>query len=324
MLGDIAAFLGLFGQGGVFGKSRPSARDLQFMADMERNLQPQKTATTGAYLTGLAPYEATAYNTYQDATYTADTARQISRTQEMAGALGMSPWELMGNQGAVALPSPQLSGSSASAASSQVGQYMGNMTQASIAQSNNRTALTQTAIQALTQAAIADQQTAGGQVGLTQAQLNAANTVNAALQSKQIQAATDLTTAQEARTWSETERTSQQTTLDAIATIAEWAGKTTVSIGPYSTTTTNQYPELMKLFAALRQNDTGARNADIIQNYTQSLPKDQFVKLTDDLQKAIDAMLATGANIGGSALDSVSNFLDGLVKGASDMFSGKQ
>ena len=115
------------GQGSFLGdmttgktEGRMSNEDYQFNQDLLDSSAPREAKRTntiadittpneiknrGAFLEGVAPAEANAYNTKQDLTYAADTQRDIARTKAQSEQLGMSPWELKGQSGATPLPS---------------------------------------------------------------------------------------------------------------------------------------------------------------------------------------------------------------------------
>lgn len=116
------------------------------------------------FLQEMAPAQAAAYNTYQDATFGNETERQIGRIQQTGTALGMSPWEVMGQGGAAPAPAvmntPQRT---------DPGSTLAALMPLKIAEMNNKTALAQTAMQTDSAQRIAAQQTAEGQ--LPQAQV---------------------------------------------------------------------------------------------------------------------------------------------------------
>lgn len=139
------------------GKSRPSWRDLQFMQDASERLAPRQIALQGDFLEGLAPSQAAAYNTYQDATFQGDTNREISRIQQMGDTLGMSPWELRGTSGSAALPSPQMQTPSQTAGASTQA-FMSALVPLEVAKIQARTQLASQAMQSDTAKAIAQGQ----------------------------------------------------------------------------------------------------------------------------------------------------------------------
>lgn len=143
----------------IFGSNRVSNKDYQHYQNLLDSSNPRDIARQGAFLKGLAPAQGEAYNTYQDATYGADTDRQIDRIQNMAGKLGMSPWEIVGSGGSQPLPSggpPQNQGPQGAA-------YLQAVTPVKIAQMQAKTALAQTKMQTDTQLKTTAMQTNNGE-----------------------------------------------------------------------------------------------------------------------------------------------------------------
>lgn len=152
--------------------------DFNRMQDQATAANPQEIARQGAFLEGVAPSQANAYNTYQDSTHGADTQRQIDRVKSTGEQLGMSPWELTGHGGANPLPAPAF-GQPNAGASNQFLQSMipllstkmSNDTQMRIAAMNNDTSLKQTSMQtAKGQQALAGVEQTKAQTALTAAQ----------------------------------------------------------------------------------------------------------------------------------------------------------
>lgn len=147
-------------------KGRPQWKDLQFMNDAQNRLWPDEIKRQGAFLQGLAPSQAAAYNTYQGATYQGDTDRQVDRIKDMSAGLGMSPWEITGAGGANPLPSP--GPPQGQQGRSAMPEYLSALVPMQIAKQQNKTALMTTKMQTDTQRYIADQATGQGKLPLKQ------------------------------------------------------------------------------------------------------------------------------------------------------------
>jgi len=148
----------------------------QNMADL---VNPREIARQSAFLTGIAPAQADAYNTYQDATHAADTTREVNRLQTMAPVqaqadlqymdtvyAGTSPWERLGSSAAPSISAPNPTGGAPSRATPDMGSQflpliqaqiqadtardvagINAMSQQSIARMNNETSLKSVGIQ---------------------------------------------------------------------------------------------------------------------------------------------------------------------------------
>lgn len=120
---------------------RISNEDYQHNQNLLDSSNPREIARTNAFLEGVAPSQGAAWNTYQDATYDADTQRAIDRTKQTGDQLGMSAWEVMGLQGSTPLSpgtptQPKASGET----------FLSQMTPLAIAKMNNKTAIQQAKI----------------------------------------------------------------------------------------------------------------------------------------------------------------------------------
>lgn len=121
-------------------KDRPSWRDLQFMNDAQNRLWPDEIKRQGQFLEGLAPSQAAAHNTFQDATYQAGVDRETAGIKSMAAGLGMSPWELTGQTGSAApLPPDAQQAQGGSGATSA---FLQGIVPLQIASANNKAMLT--------------------------------------------------------------------------------------------------------------------------------------------------------------------------------------
>jgi len=159
MLAPVATGIGNSVSKALFGdQTRVSNRDNQHNQNLLDQNNPRDIARQSKFLEGIAPSQAAAYNTYQDATYGAETGRHVDRVKTMSTSLGMSPWEIVGGSSG-AQPAPAVQGRSAP---DQQGQAA--TTSLAIAKMNNQTALAQTAMQTDSAQKIAAQQTFGGKV----------------------------------------------------------------------------------------------------------------------------------------------------------------
>lgn len=154
-------------------------------------------ARSNLFLEGTTPTNAAAYNTYQDATFGADTQRQADRIKTMGKELGMSPWELTGKTNTT----PVQSFGDQKAADTQ---FLSQQMPLKIAEMQSRTQLANTFLQAQTQKEINSQNTVGGELPKQQRIESAARTVNANASSE--------------REW-------QNITLDMVRTLADIAPK---------------------------------------------------------------------------------------------------
>lgn len=306
-IGQAAGALGI-----NFGKSQVSNRDYQHQQNLLDSGNPREIARQSQFLEGLAPSQANAYNTIQDATYSEDTARQTERIQSMGEDLGMSPWELTGASGAAPLPSP-----TGPAAQNNNAQYMGNLTQLRSAQMQNETALRIAAMNNQTQLEttkmqtdtqrygadvgadttkiVANLNTANGKVAITQAELSAQQKMESM--------------AREGLIYDQQRATQNSVYIDTARLLAELAGKTEFSIpGIYKRTQTNG----AKGISAIA--DMQGENSTAVAKYISSMSADEFAELNKDL-KHIEEFIALG--VGASA--------GGMAKGAAgflgDMFS---
>lgn len=294
--GEIASLAKLFG----LGKDRPSWRDMQFMMDTSERLAPRDIALQGQYLEGLAPHQAAAYNEYQGATYGEDTQRQIDRIKSTGEQLGMSPWEIMGQGGAAPLPSPAYGGGGQAP---QKGDYLQSIP-VKIAEMNNKTALAQTAMQTATQERIASQQTAGGELPKKQVLESAARTILT-------EQDTMTSKAKERESLISGSATQNRQWLDSIGTLAQWAGTTTINLGPVQATANNEYLELVKMYQSLVNDDKATSEQDAINAYVSRLPADQFQRLERDAKRAARAVLSLAADTGKGFLDGIGKFFSG-------------
>lgn len=298
-------------------KGRPQWRDLEFMNDVQNRLWPDEIARQGDFLEGIAPsqgrametlspYQANAYNTYQDATYGADTQRQTDRIKTMASQLGMSPWEITGAGGATPLPSPGPSAPPPSRGENNMPAFLSGITPLATAKLQAQTALATTKMQTDTQRYVADQQTQGGK--LPQAQIE-----QAAAAAQQAKALTEQTGAQTNLIWTQAQAAESDMALRTIETFARYAGTTTVSIPGYTSTTTNQLKDLAQLYQQLTDTAPLADRQEALKGLIKKMPADQWAKINRDIDR-VSSMIAKGTQdfVTGAA-NNVHAFLDGIV-----------
>jgi len=327
--GDIASMAKLLG----LGKDRPSWRDMQFMMDANERLAPRDIALQGQYLEGLAPAQAGAYNTYQDATYGQDTARQTSRIQEMASGLGMSPWEITGSSGAAPLPSPSFGGSNQGASKQE---YMAQLVPLQIAKMNNETALATTAMQTMQQKYATDKTTGASIYGTDTAAATTRYTVDqtqglspkAKAEIEEIQSRIDLQVWQKANSIQDLDIKQQNMLLSIMRIALDASPKDTYSIPGLTTT----QPAIWKQIFGVLKNENSDQlgweraGADLL----AKLPPDEFNDLkrwalgnAKNIGNDIDAFFGgarkwLGGEAPGQMADEFGQFLQGLISQAQD------
>lgn len=184
-----------------------------------------------AYLAGVTPGRAEAYNQMQDATYGEDIRRKTEGIQSMAKSLGMSPWEITGTGSA---SSPVQPGQNSQGANSQ--QFMAGMVPLQIAKMNNETQLKTTAMNNRTQLELNAQSTNEGKLPKQQTIESAARSV--------------LTNAQSQSTW-------QNITLDQVRLLLQISPQETVDLPGYKRTAPAGGKALRNLMGSLDTSDKG-------------------------------------------------------------------
>ncbi|QXP08661.1 MAG: hypothetical protein [Arizlama microvirus] len=283
------------------------------------------TKPTGDFLKGMAEPQAEAYNTYQNATYSADTSRQIGRIQETGAALGMSPWEIMGQGGAAPLPSPTLNSPQAPGAS-RATDYMASMIPLKTAQLQAKTALAQTAIQSATTREVAETQaktardvantnTANGALPLSQVMetmartdesrartiQQAAQTLNTHASTLNIKALTEKVGDERKYLKEQVQESKTRQDLNVMNTVTGWDRQSlaafetilktlpteTITAGPYSTNVKTGWRELAEIAA----NSAGTNDArSAMQAKIAKMPQDTvqtFWQIFKDLGSAL-------------------------------------
>lgn len=298
------------GTGIQFGpnQGRMSNEDYQHNQNLLDSSNPREIARTSSFLEGVAPSQGRAWNTYQDATYGADTQRSIDRTKQTGEQLGMSPWEVMGLQGATPLSpasptQPKASGES----------FLGQMTPLAIAKMNNKTAIQQAKIA---------QDTALQTTAMQTAQADTANrrsTAEGRLPEHQAQAAAaqaNAAIAQVGLTEAQTDLQVQDLVLKVIRLAYEilpreqLEGKLDLP-GFSGKVTTDVKQGFQQLVGALLQSPTartGFLNKDdaALQKALTRMPKDQWASIRTAIQR-----IARGA---GDAANTSIDFLGKITK----------
>ena len=289
-------------------KGRPQWKDLQFMNDAQNRLWPDEIKRQGAFLEGLAPSQAAAYNTYQGATYHGDTDRQVDRIKDMSSSLGMSPWEITGAGGANPLPSP--GPPQGQQGRSSMPDFLQALVPMQIAKQQSKTALMQTKMNNDTSLKIAGQQTAEGQLPQSQVALNAANK---ALSDQNL--AESL--ARVSQINAQTDQTQVQTTLNMVTTLAMLAPKVSVGAGPYSITGIGDSSPLLQLGKALMNSGPGERD-EKVRAYLQSAPTNMMNQLARDM-KTVSKYIKENAYQGGKDMfETAQQGLKGFLSGVWD------
>jgi len=265
-------------------KGRPQWRDLQFMNDATNRLWPDEINRQGQFLEGLAPsqgkametmapYQAGAYNRYQDQTFQQDTARQTGRIQSMSKDLGMSPWEITGAGGANPLPSPQMGGQSPGQGQNPMPAFLQGIVPLQLAKMQNSTSLRIAKMQNETQRYSIDQ-TQG------QSPMAKQNIANGKANEILALANTELAGTQAGVAANGALMSTIQTFLQALPT-------TTINMGPISKTTKDGGSEVIK-----RLGTFGAKtpSAQELANAIKSMPTNTWQAFRKDLTEAAKAV----------------------------------
>lgn len=263
-------------------------------AEARADIDNSRSVARGSeFLKGLAPAQGEAYNTYQDATYGADTNRQVDRIQTMAGKLGMSPWELTGTGGSNPLPSP---GPPAQAQQGQgSGQFLASQTALQTAKIAAQTQLATTKMQ--TDAAL---KTSG--VNIQKGSLQHE-------QKLQVQAQTMLTDAQRALTSAQYSATEQGIFIGQLQLLLQALPETTIDLpGVRMTGKTGTSSILESLKGFVNSQDKDSDQAKALSQAIEGMPKNRRTQLFNEIQA-----LAQGATeLGKQGLNAGKNFLDQL------------
>lgn len=310
--------------------TRISNEDYQHNQNLLDSSNPREIARTGAFLEGVAPsqgkamemqapYQAAAHNTYEDATYGADTQRQVGRIQEMSSGLNMSPWEITGSgasSGQLSAPPAR----PADAGNPQTGAaFLQALTPLKIAEMNNKTSLMQTMMQTNTQKSIADQSTNQGGLPKAQQAREAAATILAGVQAtKTAGADTKLTEqqtatsrAQEDYTYTQSAAAENQMYLSAIQTLLQLLPSTNINMGAYNTTEKKGWEQLFQLYA---QAPNGRMTTEMLSETIKKMPPKQWKETEEELIKFAN-LITKGASGGLNIMKGAGDFLSGITKG---------
>lgn len=331
--GGVAAVGNLFG----IGKDRPSWRDMQFMMDTSERLSDRDIALQGKYLEGLAPAQAGAYNTYQDATYAADSQRQIDRIKSTGEQLGMSPWEIMGQGGAAPLPSPSFGGSGQTPAK---GDYLRELTPLVVTNMNNKTALATAALNALGQKYAVDKTTEATIYGTDTNAATSRYTVDqtqglsplAQKHIAELQSRIELQDWQKANQMQDLDVKNQQMMLNIMRIAIDASPKDTFSIPGLTTTQPAIWKQIFGVLRNTNSDQLGWERAG--SDLVNKLPPDEFNDLkrwtlgnAKNIGNDIDAFFGGARKwLGGpgpqQTMDSITEWLQGIVKQAQDAGAG--
>lgn len=311
----------------TYGKTegRMSNEDYQFNQDLLDSSNPRDAArqnefnnlTTDTnianerkFLEGVAPSQAAAHNTFQDATYQAGIDRETAGIKSQAAALGMSPWELTGQStggggGAIPPPSPRPQGGRTDGSA-----FLSTMTPLAVAKMQNQTAIKTAKIQqdtALKTTAMTTQQqdkstsmqTAGGKLPVQQAATLATQAESAIASAGLARAQTDIQT--------------QDLVLRLVRLAMEVLPKEqlsgTVDVpgfkGSVNASTIKGFEQLLR---ALNQSPTAKtgylpKDAEAARKMLSSMPPQQFAELS----RAITRIANTAGKAGNSTLDFLGN-----------------
>lgn len=298
-------------------KGRPQWRDLQFMNDATNRLWPDEIKRQGQFLEGLAPsqgaametlapHQAAAYNTYQDATFGQDTARQTERIKSMASGLGMSPWEITGAGGATPLPSPSGPAPQGAQGRNPMPDFLSALTPLKIAEMSNKTSLMTAKMQTDTQRYIADQSTGKGGVARAQIEQAAATVENLRQSTKTGEASANLI-------WTQAQAAENEIALNTIRTFAQYAGQTSMEFMGYKSTTTNNFPALLKLYQKMTNTANLQGNQDNLSDLIRSMPADEWSKINRDIDRVAGMIQKGASDFVTGAGENIHNFLDSIV-----------
>lgn len=298
-------------------KGRPQWRDLQFMNDAQNRLWPDEIKRQGDFLEGLAPsqgkametlapYQAGAYNTYQNATFGQDTARQTERIKSMASNLGMSPWEITGAGGATPLPSPSGPMPQGAQGRSPMPDFLQGLMPLKIAEMQNKTSLMTAKMSNDTQRYIADQQTGKG--GVAQAQIE-----QAAATVENLRQSTKTGHASENLIWTQAQAAENETALSTIRTFAQYAGQTSMEFMGYKSTSTNNFPALLKLYKQMTNTATLQGNQDHLADLIRAMPSNEWKQINKDIDQVVEIIAKRGSDMISGAGKAISDFMTSMT-----------
>jgi len=319
--GQAAGSAGVSGLlGGASGRVR--REDVVHNQNMADLVNPREIARQSEFLTGIAPAQADAYNTYHDATHSADTNREIARMQAMAPVqaqtdlqymdtvyAGTSPWERLGSSAAPSISAPNPTGGAPSRATPDVGSQflpliqaqiqadtardvasIGAMSQQTIAQMNNETQLKTVGIQ-----------TDDGNLPKNQAAASAAQRLLTLAQ----------TEGQEVTTMKskfETNRVRQATEIDAVSAMLSAMPEEQINLGLIQY---KEKPGWKNVLSLMTGDQSISRwTTPNISAALNKLPNSEWVGVKRD---AIE--LAAALTKGTQAVGGAGKFLTGLFKG---------
>lgn len=299
-----ASLISLF-TGGL--KGRPQWKDLEFMNDATNRLFPDEIKRQGQFLEGLAPsqgkamqtmapYQAGAYNTYQDATYGQDTARQTGRIQEMSKGLGMSPWEMMGTGSQTPMPAPMQSGPQQGQGQNPMGGFLQGLVPLQIAKMQNKTQLATAKMQT-----DASKEIAGVNIkpGSTQD-----------IQSQATKASQELTEAMRQKTTIEAGSVSLQQVISLADLLLRASPTDSFEFGGQRTTGPAAGRMIMKLLEEISPGLSSSGAGKAASTLSKKIPQNDIRRL----KSVVDEVAKTAGQIGGDIISQGSHFLQSLGK----------
>jgi len=307
------------------GITRVRREDVDHNQNMADLINPREIRRQGEFLSGIAPYQADAYNTYQDQTFSADTARQGERISTLMPIqaqadldyqntvyAGTSPWERLGSNASPSLqaPSPTRGGPDAAPDGAAImSQFLPLITaqiqadtakstaminatsQQNVAKTQQETALKTTGIQ-----------TADGALPTNQAAQAAAQTLLTEAQKSNVEASTEKTSA-------ETEKVRQETSISAAAAMLDAMPSETIDLGIIKWQGKPGWRQILPILTS--PNGAGNRRNEI-EKAMKSLPADSWSQVHKDmLEMASLFVKGTGAAVQG--VSNVRNFLRHLT-----------
>lgn len=275
-------------------KGRPQWRDLEFMNDVTNRLWPSEIKRQGDFLTGLAPSQAAAHNTFQDQTFLQGVGRETEGIKMMSENLGMNPWELTGQSGSATpiAPTPDEAN-----AGSPMPQFLQGLVPLQQTAMSNKAMLQAKAMDNSTQLQLERIRQGGfddttGMGKLTQAQI------------EQLENAAD-------KLKSEEQQVDVQTINSVITTMAQFLPTQTANVLGNTLTTRPGGKELLAILTergAFKLDET----REAVARVTAGMPPDMLKDLRKTLLRAAEGLTA-GANTGMDAIQGVGDWISDFL-----------
>jgi|NOAtaT_7_FD_contig_123_36267_length_5352_multi_4_in_0_out_0_8 hypothetical protein len=346
LTGAGSAAAGLSSIGSLLGIGSNQSRIRREDFDHHQNLadvaNPREIARQSAFLEGIAPAQAGAYNTYQDATHGQDTQREITRMQAMAPVqaqtdlqymdtvyAGTSPWERLGSNAAPSISAPAPTDYRSQGTDSQG--FLQALVPLLTSQMNNDTQLKTALIQAQTSKEVAgvqsdtsikttgmtndtskeivDVQTAGGTVPVNTALKLASEKIVSDAQVENIEAST--------------QRTRTQTVIDRYAFFLSSMPDSMIRHLYGESKEKQGWREIMDAFENEMSTVTGTvNNQTRIGIALSKLPADRWQNIEADVQKAARMTLTGYESAVNFAFDKGKQYLPQIGKFAKTALGG--